>query len=95
MRRWVWPFALLLLLALGVYWWGLRPRSKAPEGQEAPQVYTVSRGEIRVTVAASGRISPRETWEARPQVQGILLEVAGEGEVVESVLESVNQPPGS
>ncbi len=84
MRRWVWPFALLLLLALGVYWWGLRPRSKAPEGQEAPQVYTVSRGGIRVTVAASGRISPRETWEARPQVQGILLEVAGEGEVVEA-----------
>ncbi|WP_114313534.1 efflux RND transporter periplasmic adaptor subunit [Thermus caldifontis] len=79
MRRWL-LLALGLLLGIGGY---LLLRPKGPSRvQEVPEVYTVARGEVRVTVAGSGRLAPWQTLEVRPEVQGTLLSVVDEGKEV-------------
>ncbi|WP_105318306.1 efflux RND transporter periplasmic adaptor subunit [Thermus tenuipuniceus] len=79
MRRWL-LLALGLLLGIGGYLL-LRPKGIS-QIQEVPEVYTVTRGDVRVVVAGSGSLAPWQTLEVRPEVQGTLISVADEGKEV-------------
>ncbi|WP_045245980.1 efflux RND transporter periplasmic adaptor subunit [Thermus filiformis] len=81
MRRF--GFVLLLVLAGGLGYLLLRPRPQAQEAAATPQVYTVARGTVRVAVSGSGRLEAWQTWEVRPEVQGVLRTVAQEGDRVQ------------
>ncbi|GAA6748327.1 efflux RND transporter periplasmic adaptor subunit [Thermus brockianus] len=80
MRRW---FLLLVLLGLGVGGYFLLRPKRVAQVVEAPEVYTVVRGEVRVTVSGSGSLAPWQTLDVRPEVQGLLRSVVEEGTWVE------------
>ncbi|GLV48497.1 RND transporter [Thermus sp. LT1-2-5] len=80
MRRWLFLLVAVVLGVLGYFL--LRPKKAVPT-VEAPEVYTVARGEIRVTVSGSGSLAPWQSLEVRPEVQGLLRSVVEEGTRVE------------
>ncbi|GAA5334217.1 MULTISPECIES: efflux RND transporter periplasmic adaptor subunit [Thermus] len=80
MRRWLLLGVVVALAFLGYFL--LRPK-RVVQAVEAPEVYTVTRGEIRVTVSGSGSLAPWQSLEVRPEVQGLLRFVVDEGTPVE------------
>ena len=70
-----------VLLAGGIWWWGLRPRS-----QKQPQVRTatVTRETLPVTIQVNGEVRPERTINISPKTAGIVRELrVKEGDRVE------------
>jgi macrolide-specific efflux system membrane fusion protein len=78
-KKRVWLILALAGLGLFLAWWGLRPEDGGP----AFKTIRVERGDLQLTVLATGMVQPQNRVEVRPPVAGRAEEIlVKEGETV-------------
>ncbi len=68
MKRWI-AIAIIVVVIVGARWWYLRSRQNGGQ-EEALPTATVERGDLRVTVAATGVLEPLTTVEVKSRTGG-------------------------
>lgn len=71
-RRWLLLAAVVIVLVTVIFWW---MKSRGDGAEQGFRTDTVSRGEIRVAISATGTLSATATVDVGTQVSGILQSV--------------------
>ena len=74
MKRWIGIIILIVVVAGGI-WWFLRSREPEEEEGIEESIATVERGDLRVTVAATGVLEPLTTVEVKSRSGGEIEEL--------------------
>lgn len=73
MKRWI-GIIILVVIVGGLVWWRMKGR-QPEEGEALTQTATVERGDLRVTVAATGVLEPLTTVEVKSRSGGEIREM--------------------